>query len=344
MTATVLTPVTVLTGFLGSGKTTLLNKLLRWPALSDTAVIINEFGDVPIDHLLVRESNEQISVLDSGCICCTVQGDLVRTLRDLYFKRSNGEVPPFKRVIIETTGLADPAPILHTLIEMPVVAARYSLSGVVTTVDAEYGSQQLDAQFESVKQAAVADRIVITKADQTDAETVEQLKQRLASLNPSARILTASHGDIDPGLLLDTGLYRVDGKSPDVAKWLGGAAYRPLKQSSSPHDARIRTFSFAYDEPVSWTGLLDAIGMVQALRGDYVLRMKGIVNAEGESHPRVVHAVQHTLYPDATLPAWPDDDHRTRLVFIVRDIEESFLTLTLNSFLRQPEPTQLSAG
>jgi G3E family GTPase len=337
MPATPLTPVTVLTGFLGSGKTTLLNRLLRSPALADTAVIINEFGSVPIDHLLVRESNEQISVLNSGCICCTVQGDLVRTLRDLYFKRSNGEVPPFKRVIIETTGLADPAAILHTLIEMPVVAARYSLSGVVTTVDAVFGDQQLDAQFESVKQAAVADRIVITKADQADPNALEKLKDRLAALNPSAHVFTASHGEIDPGLLFDTGLYRADGKGPDVAKWLGMAAYRPVAPTESPHDSRIKTYSVSYDEPVSWTGLIDALGMLIALRGDHLLRLKGIVNAEGETRPRVIHAVQHTLYPDASLPAWPDDDHRTRLVFIVRDLEESFLTHTLNSFLRQPE-------
>ena len=338
MPATILTPVTVLTGFLGSGKTTLLNRMLKSSAFAETAVIINEFGPVPIDHLLVRESNENISVLDSGCICCTVQGDLVRTLRDLYFKRSNGEVPAFKRVVIETTGLADPAPILHTLIEMPVVAARYSLSGVVTTVDAVHGRQQLDAQFESVKQAAVADRIVITKTDQADAATVARLEARLFALNPTARVLTAANGGIDPELLLDTGLYRADGKGPDVAKWLGMAAYRPLANADSPHDARIRSFSVAFDDPISWPGLLDALGMLMTLRGDHLLRMKGIVNAEGEDRPRVIHAVQHTLYPDATLPAWPDADRRTRLVFIVRDLEESFITHTLNSFLRQPDP------
>lgn len=346
MPATILTPVTVLTGFLGSGKTTLLNRLLQSPALADTAVIINEFGAVPIDHLLVRESTENISVLDSGCICCTVQGDLVRTLRDLYFKRSKGEVPAFKRVIIETTGLADPAPILHTLIEMPVVAARFSLSGVITTVDALHGWRQLDAQFESVKQAAVADRIVITKTDQADdranAVAVARLEERLAALNPSVRILKAANGMIDAGLLLDTGLYQADGKSPDVAKWLGMAAYRPIANSPaadpSPHDARIRSFAVTFDDPVSWPGLLDALGMLMTLRGDHLLRIKGIVNAEGEPRPRVIHAVQHTLYPDATLPAWPGGDRRTQLVFIVRDLEESFVVHTLNSFLRQSEP------
>ncbi len=165
MTATALTPVTLLTGYLGSGKTTLLNRVLRDPAFADCAVLVNEFGAVPIDHLLVRESSENIVVMANGCVCCSVAGDLVQALRDLYFKRAAGEIPAFRRAVIETTGLADPAPILHTLIEMPVVAARYALSGVVTTVDAEHGMATLDRHRESVKQAAVADRIVITKTD-----------------------------------------------------------------------------------------------------------------------------------------------------------------------------------
>jgi len=343
-----LTPVTVLTGFLGSGKTTLLNRLLKSPALADTAVLINEFGEVPIDHLLVRETSENVTVLDSGCICCNVQGDLVQALRDLHFKRSKGEVPAFRRVIIETTGLADPAPILHTLIEMPVVAARYALSGVVTTVDAVHGWDQLDAQFESVKQAAVADRIVITKPDQSDIANIRNLTERLQALNPSVRIFAATKGDVDPELLLDTGLYQADGKHPDVARWLGAGSFRPVttaksllqkpQAAASPHDARIRTFALSFDEPVDWGGFIDGMQMLMTLRGDNLLRVKGIVNARGESRPRVIHAVQHTLYPDATLPAWPDEDHRTRLVFIVRDLEESFVAQTLQHFSAQPAP------
>ncbi|MFM7294325.1 MAG: CobW family GTP-binding protein, partial [Burkholderiales bacterium] len=327
-----LTPVSVLTGFLGSGKTTLLNRMLKSPALAETAVLINEFGEVPIDHLLVRESSESISVLDSGCICCSVQGDLVQALRDLHFKRANKEVPAFKRVIIETTGLADPAPILHTLIEMPIVSARYSLSGVITTVDAVHGNAQLNSRFESVKQAAVADRLVITKPDASSPADLARLRARLLDLNPTARIFAAEMGAVDPENLLDTGLYQPTGKTPDVAKWLNVAALRPLTYSggaaklfrprSSPksaHDVRIRAFAIQFEEPVVWDGLMDGLSMLLTLRGDQILRVKGVVNAVDSTRPRVIHAVHHTLYPDATLPAWTGPGRSTQLVFIVMD-------------------------
>jgi G3E family GTPase len=359
VSASVVTPVTVLTGFLGSGKTTLLNRLLRHPGLGDTAVLINEFGTIPIDHLLVREASENIIVMDSGCICCSVQGDLVRALRDLYFKRANNEIPPFRRAVIETTGLADPAPILHTLIEMPVVAARYSLSGVVTTVDAQYGMKQLDEHFESVKQAAVADRIVITKTDLADAGQVAALQNRLQALNPGARILSAIHGEADPALLFDTGLYQPDSKSSDVKKWLNADAYRPVTPrrealagvQSRPsrtqwrhdqrHDERIQSFAITFGAPVQWQDLLDALETLMTVRGDHLLRIKGIVNVAGEDKPRVIHAVQHTLYPHATLPQWPDADRRTRLVFIQRDLDADFIVGTLNHFLTASEGAAL---
>lgn len=359
MSASVVTPVTVLTGFLGSGKTTLLNRLLRHPGFGDTAVLINEFGTIPIDHLLVREASENVIVMDSGCICCSVQGDLVQALRDLYFKRANNEIPPFRRAVIETTGLADPAPILHTLIEMPVVAARYSLSGVVTTVDAQYGMKQLDEHFESVKQAAVADRIVITKTDLADAGQVAALQNRLQALNPGARILSAIHGEADPAILFDTGLYQAGSKSSDVKKWLNADVYRAVKPwdealagvpspPSRPnsrhdqrhherhvqrHDERIQSFAITFDAPLAWQDLLDALDTLMTVRGDHLLRIKGIVNVAGEDKPRVIHAVQHTLYPHVTLPQWPDADRRTRLVFIQRDLDADFIAATLNHFL-----------
>lgn len=363
MSASVVTPVTVLTGFLGSGKTTLLNRLLRHPGFGDTAVLINEFGTIPIDHLLVRAASENVIVMDSGCICCSVQGDLVKALRDLYFKRANNEIPPFRRAIIETTGLADPAPILHTLIEMPVVAARYSLSGVVTTVDAQHGMQQLDEHFESVKQAAVADRIVITKTDLADAGQVAALRDRLQALNPGARILSGIHGEVDPALLFDTGLYQADSKSPDAKRWLNADAYRvvtPRREAlagvhSHPsrhderhhdhhgqrHDERIQSFAITFDAPVQWQDLLDALETLMTVRGDHLLRIKGIVNVVGEDKPRVLHAVQHTLYPHATLPQWPDSDRRTRLVFIQRDLDADFIAGTLNHFLTASEGAAL---
>ena len=344
MTATSITPVTLLTGFLGSGKTTLLNRILRQPGIEETAVLINEFGAVSIDHLLVREASENLTVLSNGCICCSVAGDMVQALRDLYFKRANGEVPAFKRVIIETTGLADPAPIMHTLIEMPLVAARYSLAGIVTTVDAEHGERQLDQHLESVKQAAVSDRIVLTKTDRVPRESVDALRGRLQALNPGAQIFEAVSGEIDPAALFNTGLYQPGQRTPDVQAWLRAEAYRPIAAaaSSSPfnrgapairHDERFRAFAVIFEQPIIWPQLVDALETLTTLRGDQLLRIKGIVNVAGEERPRAIHAVQHTIYPVVQLAAWPDADRTTRLVFITRDLDESFVRETLASFL-----------
>jgi G3E family GTPase len=352
MTASIITPVSILTGFLGSGKTTLLNQLLADPSFNETAVLINEFGAVPIDHLLVRESSEAMTVLANGCICCSVAGDMVTALRDLYFKRANGEVPHFKRVVIETTGLADPAPIMHTLIEMPLVAARYSLAGVITTVDAVHGDGQLDQHFESVKQAAMADRLVITKTDSASRAQVDALRARLAALNPGARMVEALHGKVDAERLFDSGLYQPGAKSPDVNNWLAAEKFRPIQAAnrslmSKPaaparHDERIRAFAVIWETPVVWHSLVDALEMLTGLCGDKLLRIKGIINVEGEDKPRAIHAVQHTLYPVARLPAWPDTDRRTRIVFITRDLDEGFVRDTLATFLG-PQPAAEAA-
>ena len=344
MTASSITPVTLLTGFLGSGKTTLLNRLLRHPSMQETAVLINEYGAVSIDHLLVREASENIMVMSNGCICCSVAGDMVQALRDLYFKRASNEIPDFKRVVIETTGLADPAPIMHTLIEMPLVAARYSFSGIVTTVDAVHGEQQLDEHFESVKQAAVADRIVLTKTDMASREQIDALRSRLLVLNPAADVVEAILGDIAPDRLFDTGVYQPSRKSPDVQNWLRAAAYLPVapaaalaRRSNVPsrHDARIHSFVVTFAEPVAWHALVDALEMLTSLRGENLLRIKGIVNVEREELPRVIHAVQHTIYPAATLASWPDADRNTKLVFITRDLDEAFVRQTLHGFVSE---------
>ncbi len=350
MTASSVTPVTLLTGFLGSGKTTLLNALLKYPECANTAVLINEYGDVAIDHLLVREASEAMVVLSNGCICCSVAGDMVQALRDLYFKRANGEVPPFTRVIIEATGLADPAPILHTLIQMPLVAARYSFSGVVTTVDATHAEDQLNSQFEAVKQIALADRIIITKTDLATPQSVIALRVRIAAINPGAVIFTANHGEIDPSLLLDTGLFQPNNKHADARKWLrseqfrevnigSSKKFRPPLASTSRHDSRITSFSIVDDAPMDWDCFCDALELIVNLQGDNILRMKGIVHVQNESRPRAIHVVQHTIYPTAALPAWPDDDRRTKLVFILRDADEQLIRETLQSVLA---PTTLS--
>lgn len=321
-------PVTILTGFLGSGKTTLLNHLLSDPAIGETAVLINEFGEVGLDHLLVRKVDEDIVLLNSGCVCCNVRGDLVTALRDLFLRRVRGEVPEFSRVVVETTGLADPAPIIHTLMTDPLLGARYRLDGIVCTVDAVNAATQLDVQPEAVKQVAVADRLVLTKCDLADYAAVEVLRARLHPLNPAAPVLTAAHGRVDPAALFDAGLFNAADKHPDVVRWLAEEAHHAAATAHDhahghahhPHDHRIASFVLTWDGPVSWASLATALELLIATRGESLLRLKGIVNARESAQPLVVHGVQHLFHPPVPLPEWPDGDRRTRLVFITRDL------------------------
>ncbi len=319
-------PVTVLTGFLGSGKTTLLNHLLAQPDLAETAVLINEFGEVGLDHLLVRHVDEDIVVLNSGCVCCTVRGDLVTALRDLFLKRVKGEVPEFGRVVVETTGLADPAPVIHTLMTDPLLASRYRLDGIVATVDAVVGERSLDRHPEAVKQAAMADRLVLTKADLADFTRVEMLRARLRRLNPGAPIVVAAHGVLAPADILDCGLFSSRDKIPDVERWLQAEAVAAAASGHhhhhdvNRHDDAIGAFVFIRERPVSWPALAFALELLVSTRGENLLRVKGIVNARDMERPLAVHGVQHVFHPPAPLPAWPDADRRTRIVFITRDL------------------------
>lgn len=332
MSATVVTPITLLTGFLGSGKTTLLNHVLADAAFADTAVIVNEFGDIPIDHALVRKANENVVVLPGGCVCCRVAGDLVNALRELHFQRAADAIPPFRRAVIETTGLADPAPILATLIEMPVVAARYSLAGVVTTVDGEHGARTLDEHPQALKQAAIADRLVITKADLAPAAALDALAGRLATLNPGARIERCVLGAVDPATLFDIGLRRSDATT-HANGWLNAGAYARAGGDGARHDASIASFVWTTARPVDWSALADAFEALLDTAGERILRVKGLVNVAGEAGPTAIHAVQHSLYPPAKLADWPDADRTTRIVFIVRGLEEAFVARTLHDFL-----------
>ena len=343
-------PVTVLTGFLGSGKTTLLNRLLSHPGMAETAVLINEFGEIGLDHLLVEHVSEDIVLLNSGCLCCTVRGDMVTSLRDLFLKRVKGEVPEFGRVVIETTGLADPAPIIHTLMTDPLLGARYRLDGIVTTVDAVNGSRTLDNHPEALKQAAVADRLVLTKSDIADYTAVEVLHARLRQLNPGAPIIRVVNGAIDPGAILEAGLFNAADKIPDVRKWLNAEAYADLRRERDAkmglvddhshhhhdvnrHDARVQAFVFTREQPVSWPGLAFALELLIAQRGENLLRIKGIVNARESEKPLAIHGVQHVFHPPAPLEGWPDDDHTTRIVFITRDMDRHVIEQMLSGVL-----------
>ncbi len=336
-------PISVLTGFLGSGKTTLLSRLLRDPAMHDTAVVINEFGEVGLDHMLVESSNDDVVVLNSGCLCCTIRGDLIDTLRSLFRRRVTGEVPEFARLVIETTGLADPAPILHTLMTDPLLAARYRLDGVITTVDGVHALSQMDTQFEPVKQAAVADRLLITKCDLITDEDAEALSERLRAINPAAPIHTIRNGDVAPDTLFGAGLYDPETKSPDVARWLRDEAYADDHDDHHHHDVnrhddRIRAFCLISETRMSWDAFADWMEALISTHGDALLRVKGILHVTDTDNPVAVHGVQHVFHPPAMLDAWPDDDRRSRIVMITRDLNREPVERMFRAFIDANAP------
>lgn len=305
-------PVALVTGFLGSGKTTLLSRLLGRPELGETAVIVNELGEVAIDHHLLRRVDERTVLLSSGCLCCTLRGDLADELRDLLSRRTRGEIPPFRRVLVETTGLADPAPILNTLLAEPVVRHHFEPGAVIATVDALNGLAQLERQPETVKQVVVADRLVVTKTDVADRAAVERLEERLRALNPAAELLEVSFGEADPAALLAPG--ERDPRDLDLG-------------NRHVHDGDLRAFVLVLDRPVDWTAFGIWLTMLLQSRGEDVLRVKGLLDV-GAAGPVVLNGVQHVVHPPEHLDAWPDADRRSRIVFIARglglpEVEES---------------------
>lgn len=343
-------PVTVLTGFLGAGKTTLLNRVLRSPELRDTAVLINEFGDEGIDHLLVERLDEDTVLLNAGCLCCTVRGDILRALDGLAAKVAAGR--PIRRVVIETTGLADPAPILQTLMAEPRILRAFRLDCVLTLVDAVNGGATLDAQPEAVKQAAVADRLVLTKTDLAAAPDIAALEGRLRALNPGAPLHRAVLGEVGPDILLAAGPYDPAAKAPEVAAWLDAEAWaRPQPHHHghhhhdiNRHDARIQSFCLTFDDPLPLEGLATWLEMLVATRGDALLRVKGLLNLAGEDQPVVLHAVQHVFHPPARLAAWPaGHDRRSRLVFILRDLPRQVVEDGLAAFIAAARGTSATA-
>jgi G3E family GTPase len=339
-------PLTVLTGFLGAGKSTLLNRLLKDPALARAAVVINEFGEIGLDHLLVEHVEDGVMLLSTGCLCCTMRGDLVNTLEKLLRGLDNGRMN-FDRVIIETTGLADPAPVLHTAMVHPYFVMRFRLDGVVTAVDAVNGAATLDAHIEAVKQIAVADRIVLTKTDLIDStecrDAAARLRVRLAALNPAAPVIEAAGASVQQ--LIDCGLYDAERKIPDVKRWLAEEAYahdhHHHDHDVNRHDDKIRAFTLASERAIPFSAFEMFLDLLRSMHGPNLLRVKGIVKlAETPERPVVIHGVQHIFHPPATLAAWPDADYRTRLVFIVNDIPQRAVEDLFNAFLGLARPDQ----
>ena len=333
-------PVSIVTGFLGAGKSTLLNRLLHAPALSDAAVIINEFGEVGIDHMLVETSGENVVELSNGCLCCTVRGELIDTLADLLDKAQTGRIKPFSRVIIETTGLADPVPVLKAVMAHPAIAATFRVDGVVTLVDAISGLKTIETYDEAARQAAVADRLVMTKTDLVDEDTVSKLRSRLSAINPMAEIVDVNDEIASRPTLLVAGLFDPENKPGHVGEWLSNADtghHHHHHHDVNRHGEHIRAFALQ-------TGPVDSLSTIQAFLqrlaaqyGEKLLRIKGTVAVSNADAPFVVHGVQETVYPPRRLKsAGENDKGNTRLVVITRDLPEADVRDLFNAFLNNP--------
>jgi len=354
-------PVTLLTGFLGAGKTTLLNRLLQDPSAGRVAVVVNEFGDAGLDHDLIEEAAEDVVLMPAGCLCCSIRGDLSKTLISLLARRSRGELA-FDRVVIETTGLADPGPIHHTLLVDPVLAPNYALDGIVTAIDAVLGAATLDRHAEAQAQAAMADRIVLTKCDLADATALAALGVRLDRLNPGVRRIRADRGVVPTGALFGLGALRRAMAPGQALSWLAQPAPGPLAGLSgldlpktgplrdpgalSHHasDDRIATASITLDAPIPAEVFDFWLDTLIALRGPDILRMKGIVHIEDVPKPFVFHGVQHIFEPPLPLEGWPPADTTSRVVVIARDIPKADLEDSLAVLRMRPNAGGAAAG
>ena len=332
--ASKLIPITVLTGFLGSGKTTVLYHLSRVGALERTLVLINEFGEVGLDHdLLTPIDDDTLVAVDSGCICCTIRADLVQTLSEAPWRYARGGERWFDRVIIETTGVADPAPILQTIIGDEQVASRYLLAGVLTAVDAVNGMATLDQHIEAVKQVAVADRILLTKTDLLE-NSRQSLEAAIRQYSPAAPISTVIDGEAQADWFFGAAGYALDDKSADVEAWLAGEFRAQSDTTAQVHEhaahdkyrhSEVRASSLVFDEPVD-AGLFEScLTMLMQFRGQDLLRVKGIIHVAGLDRPMVIHGVQHVFHPPQLLESWPGDDRRTRLVVIAQGLDHAEL-------------------
>lgn len=330
-------PVSILTGFLGSGKTTVLNHLVRSPGMARALVIINEFGAIGLDHDLIARSNEDMVVeMMGGCLCCTIRGDLARTLRDAPWRFARDGQRWFDRVVIETTGLADPAPILHTLMADEELARLYRIDAVIATIDATAGLATLEDQPEALKQAAVADRLLLTKTDLVDSAAQGAVRARLSAINPATPIIPVTAGVVDPALLFEVGLWDPASKSEAVQRWLGEEAHLDHHDHHdhhhhdvNRHGDRIRATCLSFDTPLPVQAFERWLGLLTMFKGEDLLRVKGIVHLAEQERPVVIHGVQHVFHPPVELERWPSDDRRTRMVFITRGIDAEELRGTL---------------
>lgn len=331
-------PVTLLTGFLGSGKTTLLNKLLSHPGMKDTAVIINELGEEGLDHILAQNVDssyvaDNAVLLQNGCLCCTLSNELADTMRDLYFKRSMEVIPQFNRLVIETTGMADPGPIMANLMSEPVIESVYRLDAVAVTIDAMYGLQQLAEHDEARKQAAVADILLITKTDIATAEQTSALKEKLININPGATQHRVLHGEIDPDFIIDAGLFDPSGKHAEPERWLRApfkpASGKPTSQlkgklPTSPvtHQDEISSFTVTLPTSIEWASFKPILLKLCQMYGEQLLRLKGILHTTDQVHPLAIHAVHFTPYPATLLAGWQEDKPISRVVCIGKGLDE----------------------
>ena len=324
-------PVNVVTGFLGSGKTTLLQQLLTLPGLEHTAVLVNEFGEVGLDHHLLRRVDERTVLMRNGCLCCSIRGDLAEALRGLLSQSQREEIPPVRRVAVETSGLADPVPIAYTLLTEPVLQHHFRMGTVVTTVDAVNGPGQLARYPESVKQAAVADRLVITKTDLAEPGQVAALRRELTRINPAATVLLAPHEAGDAAQILLRDAYNGQGREREIQAWLGEAAGGSLPPAEPGHGG-ITSVTLSFPEALDWTAFGVWLTMLLHCHGQQVLRIKGLLDVRGESTPVVIQGVQHIVHPPSHLEKWPDGERISRLVFIVDGIDGERLRNSLDTF------------
>lgn len=339
-------PVAVLTGFLGSGKTTLLRKLLGEPSMNRTAVLINEFGEIGIDHLLVKSVLEGAVVLQNGCICCTLRTDLREGIASIIDSRYAGKFPEFDRIVVETTGLANPAPIAQTLLIDPMLRSQVRLANIIATVNGVLGAEQLSTHEELLRQAAVADRLVITKTDMIAPDRAQALKSALSRLNPAARIFDGNAGGFDAGALFTGGVSDPNTKLAEVLHWLPSAkqdhSHRDEKHQGDGdhihlddnHSVDIQSFSLRVEEEIDWTAFGIWLTLLLHRHGAKILRVKGLLRVSDAAGPIVLHAVQHVIYPPIHLEQWPDDDHASRIVFIVQGVNPAVLSRSLMAYLR----------